>query len=506
MPLRATFRSLGIAAPLAIAMALLACAGGGPSETNAPADPYEPSWRSLRQHETPQWLRDAKFGIYTHWGPYAVPAVGPNGTWYSHDIYMEPDSDKRKHHEATYGPLTEFGYKEFIPMFTGEKFDPEEWADLFQKSGARFAGPVAEHHDGFAMWDTRYSDWNAAKMGPKRDIVGELEKSIKARGMKFVTAFHHAANWFFFPVWDKRYDCSDPQYSGLYGIIHEEGERPNEEFLIEWHGKLIEVIDKYDPDLIWFDFGLDLIQESYTKDFLAHYFNNAARSGKEVEVTYKDHDLPPGVGLVDLELGQEPELTHHEWITDTSVDDQGAWSFVTDAGFKPVDRLVDNLVDRIAKNGYLLLNVGPKPDGTIPDEAKQRLLGIGEWLEINGEAIFETTPWIVAGEGPTRLEKRGAFNEAEIKYTARDIRFTTKDDVLYAIALDWPDENILIKSIALHRQHVGLYETEIESVSMLGDGKELSWELTKEGLSVELPETKPCEHAFVFKIVRRRPF
>jgi alpha-L-fucosidase len=324
--------------------------------------------------------------------------------------------------------------------------------------------------------------------------------------MKYVTAFHHAANWFFFPVWDKRYDVADPRYSGLYGVIHEEGERPNEEFLEEWHGKIIEVIDKYDPDLIWFDFGLDLIQERYVKNFLVHYFNKASQNGKEVEVTYKDHDLPPGVGLVDLELGQEPELTHHEWITDTSVDDQGAWSYVKDAKFKPVNRLVDNLVDRVAKNGYLLLNVGPKPDGTIPDEAKECLLGIGRWLEVNGEAIYGTTPWLRAAEGPTRLEKRGAFNEKDVKYTAEDIRFTTKNDVLYAIALDWPGEEALIKSIALERTHLGLYPDEIASVTMLGDGAELDWELTAEGLRVKTPATKPCDHAFVFKISRKAPF
>ncbi len=470
-------------------------------------EPYKPTWISLRGRRTPQWLRDGKFGIYTHWGVYAVPAVGPNGTWYSNAIYTKPDSPQRKHHEATYGPLEKFGYKEFIPMFTGESFDANEWADLFQKSGARFAGPVAEHHDGFAMWDSKYSEWNAAKMGPNRDVVGELSKAIKGHGMKYVVAFHHAANWFFFPVWDKHYDCSDARYSGLYGFIHEEGAQPSKEFLEEWEGKILEVIDKYEPDLIWFDFGLDLINEEYTKDFLAYYFNKAAAQNKEVTVTYKDHDLPPGVGINDLELGQELEMTYHEWITDTSVDDQGAWGYVSDAGYKSVNTLVDNLVDRVSKNGYLLLNVGPKADGTIPEEAKERLLGIGKWLRINGEAIYGTSPWIIAGEGPTQLEKKGAFNEiVDLRYTAQDIRFTTKDATLYATALDWPGEKVLIKNMAPKGTHVGLYPSEIVSITMLGDGKELKWELTKEGLAIEAPKMKPCEHAFVFKIVRKRPF
>jgi alpha-L-fucosidase len=490
---------------------LAASATRAAKETHADAaasKPFQPTWNSLRTVSTPQWLRDGKFGIYTHWGVYSVPAFGKNGTWYSNHVYWQPDSPERKHHEATYGPLEKFGYKDFIPMFTGAKFDADEWADLFRRAGSRFAGPVAEHHDGFSMWDTKYSEWNAVKMGPKQDVVGKLSKSIKGHGMKFVTAFHHAENWFFFPTSDKRYDSSDPRYSGLYGPIHEVGALPSKEFLDKWKGKIIEVVDKYDPDLIWFDFGLEMVQESYKKDMLAYYFNKAARARKEVTATYKHHDLPPGVGVDDLELGQERELTYNDWITDSSVDNQGAWGYVRDAGFKSVDNLVDNLVDRVSKNGYLLLNVGPKPDGTIPDEAKERLLGLGKWLDINGEAIYGTTPWFMAGEGPTQLEKNGPFNENnELRYTAQDIRFTAKDNILYATALDWPGEKILIKSLAPKgRTWTGLYPSEIASISMLGNGKELKWEMTKEGLIVETPKVKPCDYAFAFKIVRKPPF
>ncbi len=474
--------------------------------------PFKLTWESLRTHPIPQWLRDGKFGIYTHWGVYSVPAYGPNGTWYSHNMYMYPNSPERVHHEATYGPLEKFGYKDFIPMFTGEKFNADEWADLFAKSGARFAGPVAEHHDGFSMWDTKYSEWNAARMGPKRDIVGELSKAIKKRNMKFVTAFHHAENWFFFPVWDKTLDCGDPRYSGLYGPIHEKGAQPDKAFLDRWAGKIVEVIDKYAPDFIWFDFGLGFVNEDYKKDVLAHFYNTAAAQGRDVVVTYKDHDLPPGVGVNDLELGQEKEMTYHEWITDSSVDNQGAWGYVNGAGFKTGENLVHNLVDRVSKNGFLLLNVGPKPDGTIPAEARERLLDLGRWLKTNGEAIYGTTPWVIAGEGPTQLDKTGAFNENdELRYNAKDIRFTAKGNVLYATALGWPGEKILIKSLAggpdpAHNFRNGLYPSEIVSITMLGDGKPLAWSMTADGLSVETPKTKPCDYAFVFKIERKKPF
>jgi alpha-L-fucosidase len=471
-------------------------------------DVYEPNWNSLKKWQTPQWLRDAKFGIYTHWGIYSVPGQGPNGTWYANQVYTKPDSPQRKYHEATYGPLEKFGYKDFIPMFTGEKFNAEEWAELFQKSGARFAGPVAEHHDGFPMWDTRYSDWNAAKMGPKRDVVGELEVAIKKHGMKFVTAFHHAENWFYFPTWDKRYDCGDPRYSGLYGPIHEKDALPSKAFLDQWKGKIIEVIDKYSPDFIWFDFGFELITDSYKQEMLAYYYNWALKNKKEVVVSYKGHDMPPGAGLFDLEQGQESELTYYEWITDTSIDDGQGWGYVKGLGFKTVDNLIDNLIDRVSKNGYLLLNIGPKPDGTIPDEAKERLLAMGDWLRINGDAIYGTTSWVSPGEGPTKLQKGGEFNEKnDMVYTGQDIRFTVKGNNLYAIALDWPGEKVLIKSMAPRGvTWAGLYPSEIASITMLGDGRELKWEMTKEGLSIETPKTKPCDHAYAFKIVRRKPF
>jgi len=457
--------------------------------------PYEPTWESLREYkEIPKWLRDGKFGIYTHWGPYAVHAHGENTTWYSHSMYADARSPARRHFEKTFGKLTpEFGYKDLIPKFTAEKFDADEWAELFKKAGARFAGPVAEHHDGFAMWDTKYSDWNAAKMGPKRDVVGELEKAIKKRDMKFVTAFHHAANWFFFPVWNSRYDTGDPKNSGLYGQPHKPGALRNQAFLDEWYGKIIEVIDNYSPDFIWFDFALDSIPEGYVKDFLAYYYNHATEKNKEVVVTYKGNDLVPATGVRDLELGQEPGLTYHEWITDSTVDDRGAWGYAEDLIFKPPDRVIDNLVDRVSKNGYLLLNVGPKADGTIPDEARELLLTVGAWLQVNGESIYGTTPWFIAGEGPTNLGEieRQGFNESDIIYTSKDVRFTTKDDTLYATFLDWPGEKALIKTLRATGLKADKYEKPAkvdESLSLVGktfaleyEGEEYTWVFRKDG-------------------------
>ena len=444
----------------------------------AQAKKYEPTWESLREYkEIPKWLRDGKFGIYTHWGPYAVHAYGSNTTWYSFALYLDANGEARKHFEKTFGKLTPtFGYKDLIPKFTAEKFDADEWADLFAKSGAKFAGPVAEHHDGFAMWDTKFSKWNAAKMGPKRDVVGELAKAVRKRDMKFVTAFHHAANWFFFPVLDKRYDTGDPKNYGLYGQPHKRGAMRNQAFIDEWYGKIIEVIDNYSPDFIWFDFALDSIPEGYVKDFLAYYYNHAEAKGKEVVVTYKDNDLVPAAGVRDLELGQEPKLTYYEWITDSTVDDRGAWGYANDLVFKSPDRVIDNLIDRVSKNGYLLLNVGPKPDGTIPDEARKLLLEMGAWLKVNGEGIYGTSPWIIAAEGPTNLGdiQRQGFNESDVVYTGQDIRFTVKGDTIYATFLAWPGKRAIIKTLRAQGLEADEFEEDEEDKKPAADAPSLA--------------------------------
>jgi alpha-L-fucosidase len=485
------------------------------SQENKSTPVYQPTWESLGQNTVPEWFKDAKFGIYTHWGVYAVPAFG--NEWYPRRMYLKSNQEGvYEHHRATWGDPSKFGYKDFIPMFKAERFNADEWADLFKKAGARFVGPVAEHHDGFSMWDSDINEWNAAKMGPKRDVVGELEKAVRKRDMKFVTSFHHIENWFYYIHSEKSFDTADPKYSGLYGPIHDtvektpEGdddgwskkEKLSDAFMERWFGKLKEVIDRYHPDLIWFDFGLGFIRDDVKQRFVSYYYNEAAKRGQEVVVTYKYHCLPPGVGVVDLERGRMKDLSYNNWLTDTSVGNK-SWGYITDEDYKSANTLVDVLIDIVSKNGCMLLNVGPKADGTIPEEARERLLEIGKWLEINGEAIYGTRPWSVYGEGPTNMAKAGAFSEEEeVQYTAEDIRFTVKGDVLYAICLDWPGETIKIGKLA-RKGTSGLFDGEIQSVSMLGDGKNLEWVLSEEGLTIKTPQKKPCDYAFVFKIVRK---
>jgi alpha-L-fucosidase len=486
---------------------------------------YSASWNSIQKHEVPQWLKDAKFGIYTHWGVYAVPACGPNATWYAYNMYRE-GSLQNNYHIRKYGDPSVFGYKDFIPMFTAEKFDADEWAEIFRKSGAKFAGPVGEHHEGFSMWDTKYNEWNAKKMGPKRDIAGELEKAIRKNGMRFMSAMHHAETWWFYPHWKTQYDVSDPAYSGLYGEIHDmqwEGkgefvdrnpyvanhedfwpmqQKPSKQFLDSWLAKLKEFVDKYSPDLLWFDFGLRYIQEHYKREFVSYYYNKEKELGKEFIITYKWHNLAPGSGVEDIEQGKREDLTYNFWITDTTVDDGEAWGYLYNNTYKSPTSLIHYLIDNVSKNGALLLSIGPRADGVIPDEVKNILAEMGKWLDINGEAIYGTSPWMWSGEGPTKMSKYGPFCEFDkLQYTFRDIRFTVKDDNLYAICLGWPCGEIIVETAKKH-----LYPDEIQSIQMLGVDKELRWKMTDEGLKIEVPENKPCEHAYTFKIGRRRPF
>lgn len=468
---------------------------------------YEPTWNSLKKHKQPEWLDDAKFGIYFHWGPYCVPAHG--NEWYPTHMYGRFTN---AYHKTTYGGPEKFGYKDFIPQFTGENFNAEEWVKLFKEAGAKFAGPVAEHHDGFSMWDSKVNRWNATKMGPKRDIVGELEKAIRKHGLKFVTTFHHSHNWYYYNHSDK-YDTGDPQYSDLYGPPHIDDKKydsPNKQFLDIWLAKLKEVIDNYSPDLIYFDFGLNRIHDKYKREFAAYYYNSAEEWEQEVEIIYKDHHLPPGLGLTDYERGRADKLTYYKWMTDTTIGTK-SWGYIKDEEFKPVSTIIRNFIDRIAKNGYLMLNFGPKANGDIPEEVVSRFKEIGNWMEINKEGIYNTTPWVIAEEGPTIMTKSGAFNEQdEVSYTPSDLRFVTKDNALFVFSLGWPGDDLLVKSLKKpplsksKAKTLGEFqfieESDIQSLNLLGHDKGLEWSLSNKGLKIELPSTKPCEHAFAFKI------
>lgn len=466
---------------------------------------YEPSWNSLGKHKDPAWFGDAKFGIYFHWGPYSVPAFDTE--WYSRNMYIE-GTRANQYHRLVYGPPSSFGYKDFIPLFRAEKFDAEEWADLFRKAGAKFAGPVTEHADGFSMWDSKLSRWNAAQMGPQRDVVGEMAKAIRNQHLKFITTFHHQWLWGWYPTLDKTLDTSDPKYAGLYGPPAPSSPfdyikvtpAPPQEFQDMWENKVKEVIDKYQPDLLWFDSRMNIIDERHRIDLFTFYYNKAEQWQREVGVAYKEKDLPSAVGIEDLERGRMSKIVSEDWLNDDAID-WNSWSHVQKPAYKSVDRLVTELVDIVSKNGNLLLDITPMASGVIPAEVKERLLEVGDWLRVNGEAIYETRPWKIFGEGPTKVQE-GQFGEEKIPdFTAQDIRFTSRWKTLYAIALNWPQatREFVIKS--LNAKDALISKSEVAGIRMLGSEEKLSWQQDAQGLKISLPLQKPGKYACVFKIL-----
>lgn len=458
--------------------------------------PFRASWGSLETYRVPEWYRDAKFGIFIHWGVYSVPAF--DNEWYPRNMY-ERDSIVFKHHIQTYGPQSKFGYKDFISQFHAEKFDPDQWAELFRKAGAKYVVPVAEHHDGFPMYDCSLTDWCAAKIGPKRDIVGALALATRKRGLHFGTSTHRAEHWWFYnggTTFDS--DVQDPRYAGLYGPAQPEKTQPDKAYLDDWLARTSEIVEKYQPDVVWFDWWIEQpVFQPYLKKFAAYYYNRAAQSKRGVAINYKNKSFPGRAAVLDIERGKLDTIRPLFWQTDTSVSEK-SWGYIENDQFRTAGSLVDELVDIVSKNGCLLLNVGPKSDGTIPAAAQKILLEIGQWLAVNGEAIYGTRPWKVYGEGPTKVLGGSFKDTAGQPFTARDFRFTAKGSTLYAIALGWPENSRLtIKSLA---QGSRLTNRKITSIQLLGSEAKLKSARNSDGLSIELPARKPCDFAFVLKI------
>jgi alpha-L-fucosidase len=498
---------------LLIMAMLVACTGPKSPETSEePA--YSPDWESLAQHPaSPQWFQDAKLGIYFHWGVYSVPAYGSE--WYPRHMHEESHSIYR-HHVETYGHPSEFSYHDFVPMFKAEHFDAAEWADLFQKAGARFAGPVAEHHDGFAMWDSEATPWNVADMGPEKDITGLLAAELKKRDIKLITTFHHAKQLqrhdSIFTDDHQPYQFSHYPYKKDMPTSSEDeklkllyGNMPEDVWYEDiWYGKLKEVIDQYQPDIIWFDYVLDQIPEEYRQKFSAYYLNEAQKWDKEVVIVRKQDDLPINYTVDDLEKSRKNRIGEVPWMTDETIS-KGSWCYTENLDIKTSADVLHVLIDIVSKNGVLLLNVSPMADGTIPDNQQQVLLDMGSWLDAYGEAIYKTRPWYTFGEGPTK-EPEGHFKNHQeflkIKYSSKDVRYTTKEDMVYATILGWPGagEEVVFTAFAAENLPEAL---DISSVSLLGSPDELEWELGEQGLSLVLPQESPDPMAVVFKIKTR---
>ena len=463
-----------------------------------PNGPYRADWESLKAYTPPDWYFDGKFGIFIHWGVYSVPAFG--NEWYPRKMY-DRTTQEFEHHREVFGDHAKFGYKDFIPMFTAEKFDADEWANLFKDSGARFVVPVAEHHDGFAMYDCSCSEWCAARMGPKRDVIGELAEAVRRQWLVFGVSSHRAEHWWFMDEGMKfDSDVRDPDFADFYGPAQPKDSQPNEEFLDDWLFRACELVDKYQPQLVWFDWWIEQPTfREHLKRFAAYYYNRGIEWNRGVAINFKNDAFPKDAAVFDVERGQLDAINPHFWQTDTSTA-KNSWGYIDGLDYKQTGDIICDLVDIVSKNGAFLLNIGPRSDGTISSEDRKILEEIGAWMRINGEAIYDTRPWVVYGEGPTRIES-GSFTDTKRKpFTERDIRFTTKGSTLYAVVLARAEKpEVLVRSLA---SDLRLCDREITGVSILGSERPLRWKLLSTGLRVTLPEQPICDHAYVLKIER----
>ncbi|MBN1416009.1 MAG: alpha-L-fucosidase [Bacteroidales bacterium] len=511
---------------------------------------FQPTWESFETHyQCPEWFRDAKFGIWSHWSAQCVPEAGD---WYARNMYIQgwPQYD---YHIAHYGHPSKFGFMEIDNLWKAENWDPEKLMELYKRAGAKYFVTLANHHDNFDNYNSKHHAWNSVNVGPKKDIVGTWEKIARKNGLFFGVSNHSSHAWHWFqtaygydgegPLAGVRYDGAtltkadgkgkwweglDPQelYTGPTIVIpdgingadsvaawHKANNRPwnedppvnNPDFTEKWFLRCRDLIDSYHPDYIYFDnTGLPLGQTGL--DIVAHYYNSSMQwnNGKlHAVATGKKLKGDQNKGIVeDRERGYAGEIMPRPWQTCTCI---GDWHYNRETynqnKYKTVQRVVHQLIDIVSKNGNLLLSIPMRGDGTIDELEIAFLEGMADWMEINGEAIFSTRPWKTFGEGPTQI-KSGMFNERRIQFVPEDIRFTAKGETLYAFIMGWPEnKDLVIKSLA--KRSLFLQDKDITAVSMLGCNDPVTWNQDEQGLAVQLPEKAPCEHAVTLKIETR---
>ncbi len=450
--MRSTIHKLACAA-----LAVWLCRG-------AVAEKFEPTWESVGvKDDAPEWLKDAKFGIYTHWGLQThLGAIDvPNSIWYYNQMYKK-GSPVFEYHRKTFGDQSEVGYKDLIDEFKAKDFNADEWADVFYDAGARFAGMVVIHHDNVAMYDSKITPYNVVRLGPKRDITGELEKAYRAKGMPFLATFHNMATWH--SCWHDAYayDAKGGKFAEIYNEPHKKGDPIPRSYLDRQVGFVKEVVERYKPDGIWFDYGLyNALQEPDRLELASYYYNWGEANDKDVVFIHKHGSKLP-TGILNTERGRLGELREKTWMNDESIGVrywfQNAERFRAAGNFSG-KYLTHVIIDLASKNGTFLLNVAPDKHGVIPDNQREVLGVIGAWLKKYGEAIYATRPWKVYGEGPFQIRfpgKIGGKNPAQREYSTRDIRFTRSKDgkSVYAIFMGPPSRNIPIRSMVVKNKEL----------------------------------------------------
>jgi alpha-L-fucosidase len=466
--------------------------------------PYKPTDESLKQYQYPEWFRDAKFGIWSHWGPQAVPR---QGDWYAKRLYQE-GSPGYKYHLEHYGHPSVFGFKDIIPLWKAERWDPEKLMELYKKAGARYFVSMGSHHDNFFLWDSKINRWNAVNMGPKKDIVALWQQAAKKQGLKFGVSEHLGASFTWYqtahgadkegPMAGVPYDGANLNYQDLYHANALPDDKAwlttNPAFQLEWYRSIKELVDNYHPDLLYSDSPMPFGDVGRT--LIAHLYNqDIARNNGKLEAVYTCKQPSGGLWVQDVERGVLDTVSVYPWQTDTSI---GDWYYRTGQKYKTATEVIQMLVDIVSKNGNLLINVVQTPEGDLEPDMLQILEEIGVWTSANGEGIYGSRPWIIYGEKSAEAQavKLGRFNE-NYKFNSKDIRFTTKGETLYAYCLGKPVGDILIKSLG---KSSGLSGKTIASVSMVGSTAKISWKQSADALVIKKPANLPRWEVIGFKI------
>ena len=474
--------------------------------------PYKPTWDSLSQYEAPEWYRDAKFGIWAHWSPQCVPE---DSDWYARNMYVE-GSPQYKYHVEHYGEPSRFGYKDLCAQWTLLNWEPEELIARYKKAGARIFIALANHHDGLDTWNSKHQPWNSAAIGPRRDVIGIWAAAARKEGLRFGVTVHQARNWWWFqpshgsdksgPLAGVGYDGAlteeegkgqwwqgfDPQR--LYGVKHPFDALPDISYVKNFYDRTRDLIDQHNPDLLYFDNSLLPLGWGGMNIGAYFYNNNLETHDGRMEAVLNIKDVPDRLAkavVADYERGLTSGIMKYAWQSETCIGDWHYNRALYDkpgeyGGYLPPRDVIHWLIDTVSKNGTFILNVPGKPDGTIDSKEIAVLDGVTSWMQVNGEAIYETRPWKIYGEGPNSI-KSGSFQGNSVsKLGAKDIRFTRNkaNNVIYALALGWPTEPLVVQSLG---SAAPTQPGKITTVELLGTGERVSWKQTADGLRVELP-------------------
>ena len=503
-------------------------AAAAAAKTPVAPGPFQPTWDSIRANYTvPQWFVDAKFGITMHWGLFSVAAY--HNEWYEKYMY----TTFADWHAKNFGPQDKFGYKDFIPLFTAKDFNADDVAQLVKDSGAKYFVPTVEHHDGFSLWNSKTNPYNADNMGPHRDLVGEMAVATRKAGLKFGIASHNMEHYTFVnPTPGLKSDVDDPANDNFYWHTHNDARL--QLFLEDWVLKNYELIDQYQPDVMWFDNGLNGRQFDPLKmKVAAYYYNRALQWHKPVTIETKDSAFLAGSVLDFEKLNPRgpTQILKGVWDAEEPIGSTWGYSAANPVEtFRGAGSIISELSTILSMNGSLLLNLSPTGTGLINEQQRTALHEVGKWLALNGEAVYGTHNWVVDGEGFTPLPPRTATQRrpgaaaaaaaeegpkavaapeaarpapAPIQAAAEpqgpkpvQYRFTVKGDALYAIAQSWPTDTAVIKTLAASPT----LEGKIVTITLLGNPGNLKFTQDSAGLHITLPTTKPCDYAYVFKI------